>query len=70
MASSGVILTFSMLFSSDSTKLENKLKERTEEFLLQYKCPKCGAQLGNVPWRVLADRKTCSNPNCKAKWVV
>lgn len=68
MASSGIILTISMLFTSGSDKIENKLNDRREEFLLNYKCPKCGCHLGNTPWIILADRKTCSQ--CKAKWVV
>jgi hypothetical protein len=43
-----------------------KLIALDDEFKISYACPRCRSFLGYLPWRGLAQRKTCDR--CKAIW--
>jgi hypothetical protein len=55
------------LFVSDSGSIQEKLQALDDEFKINYICPKCKNFLGNIPWKNLANKKTCER--CKAIWV-
>ena len=43
--------------------------KQSNQFKIDYVCPKCGTFLGEIPWESLHNRKQCPMPSCKAKWV-
>ena len=46
---------------------QEKIFALTEEFKINYVCPKCKRFLGDLPWQNLANQKKCVA--CKATWV-
>lgn len=52
-----------------SAKIPQQLQQLTNQFKIDYVCPKCGTFLGDIPWESLQNRKHCPNPTCQAKWV-
>ena len=57
------------LGAKQSAKIPQLLQDLTNQFKIDYVCPKCGTFLGEIPWESLRNRKQCPMPSCKAKWV-
>ncbi|MDO4756639.1 MAG: FHA domain-containing protein, partial [Parabacteroides sp.] len=57
------------LAAKQSAKIPQLLQDLTNQFKIDYVCPKCGTFLGDVPWESLRNRKQCPMSSCKAKWV-
>lgn len=57
------------LGAKQSAKIPQQLQEITNQFKIDYVCPKCGTFLGEIPWESLKNRKQCPVTSCKAKWV-
>lgn len=57
------------LGARQSAKIPQQLQEITNQFKIDYVCPKCGTFLGEIPWESLKNRKQCPVASCKAKWV-
>lgn len=57
------------LGARQAAKTPGKLQELANQFKINYVCPKCGTFLGEIPWESLKNKKGCSVPTCKAKWV-
>lgn len=57
------------LGAKQSAKIPQQLQEITNQFKIDYVCPKCGTFLGEIPWESLKNRKQCPVGSCKAKWV-
>ncbi len=57
------------LGARQSAKIPLQLQNLTNQFKIDYVCPKCGTFLGDIPWESLANRKHCPVSSCKAKWV-
>ena len=57
------------LGAKQSAKIPQLLQDLTNQFKIDYVCPKCGTFLGEIPWESLHNRKQCPMPSCKAKWV-
>jgi hypothetical protein len=55
--------------AKQSAKIPELMQNITNQFKIDYVCPKCGAFLGEIPWESLANKKQCSISSCKAKWV-
>ncbi len=55
--------------AKQSAKIPQQLQDLTNQFKIDYVCPKCGTFLGEIPWESLANRKQCPVTSCKAKWV-
>ena len=55
--------------AKQSAKIPQLLQDLTNQFKIDYVCPKCGTFLGEIPWESLRNRKQCPMPSCKAKWV-
>ena len=52
-----------------AAKIPGLLQNLSNQFKINYVCPKCGAFLGEIPWESLQNKKKCHIPSCKAKWV-
>ena len=57
------------LAAKQSAKIPRLLQDLTNQFKIDYVCPKCGTCLGEVPWESLRNRKQCPVSSCKAKWM-
>ena len=57
------------LGAKQSAKIPQLLQELTNQFKIDYVCPKCGSFLGEIPWESLRNRKKCPISSCQAKWV-
>ncbi|MDR1980311.1 MAG: FHA domain-containing protein [Tannerellaceae bacterium] len=55
------------LAARQSSKIPQQLQDISNQFKIDYVCPKCGTFLGEIPWESLAKRKQCHA--CKAKWI-
>lgn len=55
--------------AKQSAKIPKLLQDLTNQFKIDYVCPKCGTFLGEIPWESLRNRKHCPVSSCKAKWV-
>lgn len=55
--------------AKQSAKIPKLLQDLTNQFKIDYVCPKCGTFLGEIPWVSLRNRKHCPVSSCKAKWV-
>ncbi|MDR1880842.1 MAG: FHA domain-containing protein [Tannerellaceae bacterium] len=55
------------LAARQSSKIPQQLQDISNQFKIDYVCPKCGTFLGEIPWESLAKRHQC--PSCKAGWV-
>lgn len=56
------------LGAKQSAKVPKLLQDLSNQFKIDYVCPKCGTFLGEIPWESLRNRKQCPVPTCKAKW--
>lgn len=56
------------LGAKQSSKVPEKLYHNTDQFKIDYVCPKCGTFLGDIPWISLKNRGKCIVPGCKARW--
>jgi len=56
------------LGARQSAKAPQQLQDITNQFKIDYVCPKCGTFLGEIPWESLKNRKQCQMPSCKARW--
>lgn len=57
------------LGAKQSAKIPQLLQDITNQFKIDYVCPKCGTFLGEIPWESHRNRKQCPVSSCKAKWV-
>ncbi len=57
------------LSARQSAKIPALLQNLSNQFKINYVCPKCGTFLGEIPWESLANKKRCSLSTCRAKWV-
>ena len=57
------------LAAKQSAKIPQLLQDLTNQFKIDYVCPKCGTFLGEVPWESLRNRKQCPVSSCKARWI-
>lgn len=57
------------LGAKQSAKTPQQLQDITNQFKIDYVCPKCGTFLGEIPWESLKNKKQCPISSCKAKWV-
>jgi pSer/pThr/pTyr-binding forkhead associated (FHA) protein len=55
------------ILASSTVNPQEKLFALSEEFKINYICPKCKRFLGDLPWQNLANQKKCVA--CKAMWV-
>ncbi len=55
------------ILATTTVNPQEKIFALTEEFKINYVCPKCKRFLGDLPWQNLANQKKCSA--CKAIWV-
>lgn len=55
------------ILATTTVNPQEKIFALTEEFKINYVCPKCKRFLGDLPWQNLANQKKCSA--CKAVWV-
>lgn len=55
--------------AKQSAKIPQLLQDISNQFKIDYVCPKCGTFLGETPWESLRNKKQCPVPSCKAKWV-
>lgn len=56
------------LGAKQSAKIPQLLQDLTNQFKIDYVCPKCGTFLGEIPWESLRNKKQCPVSSCKAKW--
>lgn len=59
-------IALSQLSGTVGKSVQEKLMELTEQFKIDYICPKCFKFLGDEPWENMNKRGTCLY--CKAKW--
>ena len=64
---SGLIIPIIFLNRKSNVKAQQQKEDRTVEFLLKYRCPKCGLEFGNKNWKLIEADKNC--PKCKAQFV-
>ena len=57
------------LGARQSAKIPQQLQDLTNQFKIDYVCPKCGTFLGDIPWESLRNKKHCPVSSCQAKWV-
>ncbi len=57
------------LGARQSAQIPQKLQALSDQFKIDYVCPKCGTFLGEIPWESLRNRKQCPVSSCKAKWI-
>ncbi len=57
------------LGAKQASKIPQQLQDLSNQFKIDYVCPKCGTFLGEIPWESLANRKHCPIISCKAKWI-
>ncbi|MDH6356466.1 FHA domain-containing protein [Parabacteroides sp. PF5-9] len=57
------------LGAKQSAKIPQLLQDITNQFKIDYVCPKCGTFLGEIPWESLKNRKHCPVSSCQAKWI-
>lgn len=55
------------ILASSTVNPQEKIFALTEEFKINYVCPKCKRFLGDLPWQNLANQKKCVA--CKALWI-
>lgn len=55
------------ILASSTVNPQEKLFALSEEFKINYVCPKCKRFLGDLPWQNLVNQKKCIA--CKAVWV-
>ena len=56
------------LGARQAAKIPHKLPALSDQFKIDYVCPKCGNFLGEIPWESLHNRKQCPVSSCRAKW--
>lgn len=56
------------LGARQSAKIPQQLQDLTNQFKIDYVCPKCGTFLGDIPWESLRKKKKCPVSTCQAKW--
>ena len=56
------------LGARQSAKIPQQLQDLTNQFKIDYVCPKCGTFLGDIPWESLRNKKHCPVSSCQAKW--
>ena len=56
------------LGARQSAKIPQQLQDLTNQFKIDYVCPKCGTFLGDIPWESLRKKKKCPISTCQAKW--
>ena len=56
------------LGAKQAAKIPMQLQALTNQFKIDYVCPKCGIFLGEIPWESLLNRKQCPVSSCKARW--
>ena len=54
--------------AKQSAKIPKLLQDLTNQFKIDYVCPKCGTFLGEIPWESLRKRKRCPVSSCQARW--
>jgi hypothetical protein len=54
--------------AKQSSKVPRLLHTLTNQFKIDYVCPKCRNFLGEIPWESLRNKRHCPMPNCKARW--
>ena len=54
--------------AKQASKTPALLQTLSDQFKIDYVCPRCGTFLGELPWQSLKNKGFCSNPSCKAKW--
>jgi hypothetical protein len=52
-----------------AAKIPALLQNLSNQFKIDYVCPKCGTFLGEIPYESLRNKKQCPITSCKAKWV-
>ncbi|MDR0430491.1 MAG: FHA domain-containing protein [Tannerellaceae bacterium] len=57
------------LGAKQSAKIPRQLQDLSNQFKIDYVCPRCGTFLGEIPWESLANKKQCPVSTCKAKWI-
>ena len=57
------------LGAKQSAKTPKLLQDISNQFKIDYVCPKCGTFLGEIPWESLQNKKQCPVSSCRAKWV-
>lgn len=57
------------LGAKQSAKIPQQLQDISNQFKIDYVCPKCGTFLGEIPWESLRNKRQCPIPTCKAKWI-
>lgn len=55
--------------AKQSAKIPQQLHDLSNQFKIDYVCPKCGTFLGEIPWESLANKKRCPVSSCMAKWI-
>lgn len=56
------------LGAKQAARIPDQLQKLSNQFKIDYVCPKCGTFLGEIPWESLHNRKQCPVQSCKAKW--
>ena len=56
------------LGARQSAKIPQQLQDLTNQFKIDYVCPKCGTFLGDIPWESLKNKKHCPISSCQARW--
>ena len=52
-----------------AAKIPARLQNLTNQFKIDYVCPKCGSFLGEIPWESLRNKKQCPILSCRARWI-
>jgi len=52
-----------------AAKIPALIQDLTNQFKIDYVCPKCGTFLGEIPYESLSNKKVCPVSTCKAKWI-
>jgi pSer/pThr/pTyr-binding forkhead associated (FHA) protein len=62
-----LFVSYFLLRQQKSPTLLKEKEDCTIEFLLNYRCPKCGMEFGNRHWKLIEANKVC--PKCKSEFV-
>jgi hypothetical protein len=60
-------LTWILLFKKSNLKAQQEKEEASVQFMLKYRCPKCGLEFGNKNWKLIEADGACQK--CKAKFI-
>lgn len=61
-------ITGIILGAKQAAKTPAQLQNLSDQFKIDYICPRCKTFLGEIPWLSLKNKGYCSNPSCKARW--